>query len=71
MVLFVQSVMDMVWQVPNYDFKCNKCGGVQEIHRSYGDSTDPACCGETMIRLWSSTPVHFKGSGFYKTDNKG
>ena len=30
----------------------------------------PACpfCGETMQRIWTATPVHFKGNGFYSTD---
>ena len=56
--------------MPTYDFKCNKCSNIQEIYRSYGDDTLPVCCGESMVKLWNATPVHFKGSGFYRTDNK-
>jgi putative FmdB family regulatory protein len=53
--------------MPRYDYKCDQCGGTQEIERSFGDNTEPICCQTTMIRVWSATPVHFKGDGFYST----
>ena len=51
--------------MPTYEFKCNQCATLIETN-----TRDlPTCnlCGEIMIRLYSSTPVHFKGTGFYKT----
>lgn len=50
---------------PAYDFRCEYCGAVTEIE----ESLPPQCTvdGETMIRIWTTTPVHFKGSGFYST----
>lgn len=53
--------------MPKYDYKCNECGGQQEVERSFGDNTEPVCCGKSMTRVWTANPVHFKGSGFYVT----
>jgi len=51
--------------MPYYDFECKICTKIQETN----DSAAPfcACCGNLMTRIWSSIPVHFKGSGFYST----
>jgi len=53
--------------VARYDYKCEVCGGQQEIERPIGDDTVPVCCSTSMTRLWSATPVHFKTGGFYST----
>jgi putative FmdB family regulatory protein len=53
--------------MPKYDYKCNTCGGEQEIERSIGDSTEPICCQTTMSRVWSAVAVKFNGTGFYST----
>ena len=56
---------------PRYDFKCNRCGAQVEQTRNFDeDSPAPICgdCCQSMERVWSSTPIHFKGSGFYATD---
>ena len=47
------------------NFECKFCIKVIEVN----DPTPPfcTCCGNLMIRIWSSTPVHFKGTGFYST----
>jgi len=48
-----------------YDFECKVCAKVIET-----DDPTPlpcTCCGNLMVRIWSSTPVHFKGTGFYST----
>jgi putative FmdB family regulatory protein len=52
-------------ELPLYDFQCKACGALTE----HTENIPPACylCGEIMIRLWTSTPVHFKGTGFYVT----
>jgi putative FmdB family regulatory protein len=57
--------------MPSYEYKCNTCGVSREVF--YGldeDKLDPICCTRAMGRVWGSVPVVFKGSGFYKTDNK-
>ncbi len=51
--------------MPYYDFECKVCTKITE-------TTDPAIpfctsCGNLMTRIWSATPAHFKGSGFYST----
>jgi putative FmdB family regulatory protein len=51
--------------MPTYDFKCNFCGTTVESKSNVPDAC--GLCGETMVRLWSATPVHFKSTGFYST----
>ena len=53
--------------MPTYEYKCNVCGNQQEIAKEFGDDSVPTCCQASMTRVWSSTPVIFKTSGFYKT----
>lgn len=51
--------------MPNYEFKCFICGGVQEVYRQFGDSTLPVCCSESMTRVYSPPGgIHFKGGGW-------
>ena len=54
--------------MPRYDFKCEKCGSVIEVQMNFGESTVPVCCQTSMTKVFSSTPIHFKGGGFYITD---
>lgn len=56
--------------MPTYEYKCKVCSSVTEYQRSFGDSTEPICCNETMQRQWSSPGVVFNSSGFYSTDNR-
>ena len=54
-----------------YEYECPACGNVLLIIRSIHDiEVDYDCpqCGSTVNRKYSSTPVHFRGSGFYTTD---
>jgi putative FmdB family regulatory protein len=63
--------LDITKTMPSYEYKCNTCGVSREVF--YGldeDKLDPICCTRAMGRVWGSVPVVFKGSGFYKTDNK-
>ena len=58
---------------PSYDFKCTRCSATLEQVRGYDEDTPPPVCGDccqSMERVFSSTPVHFKGTGFY-TNDKG
>lgn len=50
-----------------YDYKCNVCGGVQEIEKPIGSDWIPTCCGESMNQVYSAVPVKFNASGFYST----
>ena len=56
--------------MPKYDYKCDVCGGQQEVERSiHAEADNPICCQTIMQRLWSAPPVRFNGTGFYSTDN--
>jgi putative FmdB family regulatory protein len=62
--------------MPIYEFECDndECEANARIEReiSIVKSHELECpfCGEHMRKVYSSVPaVHFKGSGFYSTDN--
>lgn len=59
--------------MPKYDYKCDDCETVVEIQKSINDSSIQICesCGKHMVKIYSSVGVTFKGSGFYRTDNRG
>ena len=55
-----------------YDYRCSQCG-VFEISHSMKDPAVESCptCSSKIERLISSdagSAVHYKGSGFFKTD---
>lgn len=50
--------------MPRYDYKCGKCGGVQEVYQEFGHNDAPTCCQESMTKIYSATPAHFKGGGW-------
>ena len=50
--------------MPNYDYKCSVCGGVQEIYKELGDSMVPTCCSTSMEKMFSAVPAHFRGGGW-------
>ena len=56
---------------PKYEFRCPRCSAQIEQTRGFDeDAPAPICgdCCQSMERVWSAAPVHFKGSGFYTTD---
>lgn len=57
--------------MPTYHFRCETCGTTIERKMSFGSSELPACekCGKPMTKVIVPPMVHFKGSGFYKTDS--
>ena len=59
--------------MPKYDYKCNdeQCGEIFEITQGFSDEPYANCivCGHSSKRLISKVAVHFKGSGWYSTDN--
>jgi putative FmdB family regulatory protein len=58
--------------MPTFDFRCKKCDHVFEFTRPFGSKDTPKCpeCGSKRTEKMISPPaVHFKGSGWYKTDS--
>ena len=56
-----------------YTYTCIQCDKSIEVNRKMKDrESAPPCpsCGYNMIRAWDVPSVQFKGSGFYKTDNR-
>lgn len=54
-----------------YELKCPECGVTTEVDKP---DTQRKCFtnhdGVLMKRVYGVAGVHFKGPGFYKTDNK-
>ena len=60
--------------MPRFDFRCRKCQTTFEESLPFGSKKLPKCsaCGSKMTEKLISPPaVHFKGSGWYKTDSRG
>lgn len=59
--------------MPKYDYSCKNCERVFEFQKSIADPHPEKCeeCGGELARVFSSgVGIAFKGSGFYKTDNR-
>ena len=66
--------------MPNYDYKCLKCGEIHEVLAKFQDDLSELYCQPCWIRtdikeplrkmIGSLPALHFKGSGFYETDYK-
>ena len=60
--------------MPTYDYVCDGCGHAFELFQSMTDSVKKTCpeCGKKKLRRLSGAggAIVFKGSGFYKTDNR-
>ena len=55
-----------------YEYICPSCHITIYVERSiHSEASTPMCrfCEIEAVRNWSATPVHFKGTGFYSTDN--
>lgn len=58
--------------MPFYDFRCTRCGAVEELLLAI-DAPGPAThegCGGALERIYAPTSVHFKGSGWAKLDRR-
>ncbi len=57
--------------MPTYDYRCTDCDEVFETAHGVDETVD-ACpgCGGKVRRLFHPVGIIFKGSGFYKTDNR-
>jgi putative FmdB family regulatory protein len=57
--------------MPTYHFRCTECQSEEAKHLPLGSTEQPTCkaCKKSMIKFMVPPTVHFKGSGFYKTDS--
>ena len=59
--------------MPTYEYACSSCDTTHEVQQKMSDPTLTDCpsCGESGLRkLFSGVGIHFKGSGFYRTDSR-
>ncbi|HSP64933.1 MAG TPA: FmdB family zinc ribbon protein [Candidatus Deferrimicrobium sp.] len=58
--------------MPIYGYRCQSCQREFETQQRMSDPPQADCpvCGGTGTRLFYPTGIHFKGSGFYKTDSR-
>ena len=61
--------------MPIYEFQCDNedCEADARIEKELSifkvqDGIECPFCSELMRKVYSNVPVHFKGSGFYSTD---
>jgi putative FmdB family regulatory protein len=59
--------------MPTYDYRCEKCGESLEVYQSFSEAplTKHKGCGGKLTKVLSAAGIVLKGSGFYKTDNRG
>lgn len=59
--------------MPTYEYACSTCDATHEVQQKMTDPTLTECpvCGKSTVRkLFTGVGVHFKGSGFYRTDSR-
>lgn len=59
--------------MPTYEYRCAKCGEDLEVFQSFSEAplTKHTGCGGKLAKVLSPAGIVLKGSGFYKTDNRG
>ena len=59
--------------MPTYEYTCKTCGEHLEVVQSFDDSALTECpsCGGPLRKVFGNIGITFKGSGFYRTDNRG
>ena len=58
--------------MPKYEYACKSCGEHLEVVQTFADAAlteCPACAGQ-LRTVFSPPSIAFKGSGFYRTDNR-
>ena len=57
--------------MPTYHFRCEACSKTTTEKLPFGSTEIPSCatCKKPMVKVIVPPMVHFKGSGFYKTDS--
>ncbi|GAA4889433.1 hypothetical protein GCM10025789_02300 [Tessaracoccus lubricantis] len=58
--------------MPTYQYRCTDCGSDLEVVQKFTDDALTVCpeCDGNLRKVYSAVGVVFKGSGFYKTDNR-
>ena len=58
--------------MPKYEYACKSCGEHLEVVQSFTDAplTECPACGGPLRKVFSAPAITFKGSGFYRTDNR-
>ncbi|HVL06623.1 MAG TPA: FmdB family zinc ribbon protein [Acidimicrobiales bacterium] len=58
--------------MPKYEYACRSCGERLEVVQRFTDDplTECPACGGVLRKVFSAPAITFKGSGFYKTDNR-
>ncbi len=58
--------------MPKYEYACKSCGERLEVVQSFHDAPLSECpaCGGRLRKVFGSIGISFKGSGFYRTDNR-
>ena len=58
--------------MPKYEYACKSCGERLEVVQSFTDEplSDCPACGGPLRKVFSAPAITFKGSGFYRTDNR-
>lgn len=59
--------------MPTYEYLCQACGSRFDAWQKITDDPIETCptCGDHVHRVLYPVGLVFKGSGFYKTDNRG
>jgi putative FmdB family regulatory protein len=59
-------------RVPTYQYACNDCGDQLEVVQKFTDDALTVCpaCQGNLRKVFSAVGIVFKGSGFYRTDNR-
>ena len=59
--------------MPKYEYACKSCGERLEVVQKFTDDplTECPACGGVLRKVFSAPSISFKGSGFYRTDNRG
>ena len=58
--------------MPTYQYACTNCGEQLEVVQKFTDNAlteCPACQGQ-LRKVFNAVGIVFKGSGFYRTDNR-
>ena len=58
--------------MPKYEYACKSCGEHLEVVQSFKDDALTECpsCGGPLRKVFGAIGIAFKGSGFYRTDNR-
>jgi putative FmdB family regulatory protein len=58
--------------VPTYQYACTECDHAFEQFQSFSDDSLTVCprCEGRLRKVFNAVGVVFKGSGFYRTDNR-